>query len=374
MPLKILGPFAVSRRKVTQDGLTRNMDHLLPNTRSVFHPRRLNFAKVNVVPVKQRIKWWNIVPGDQIRIRGRESDGIKEVFAIDRFANRVIFKNFKQPNAITDVANTSTSVHYSRCQLLAGRFKLAPKSESEEPQVIDVFAKRIGTSRPKWGFGAWRWKRFAAALTPRPPQDSLPEGRLEIPWPIRPKSNFVPPVSVYDTEMEEVQRETFRPPNDLVHPSRDRIKVWADHHLKSLTDSSYQKHTGLPLEFLVADELANPHSRALKQRRWQAAMAERKADRQRLIALQVKKGGSKKDAIALANYKFRELVRHQEQTKRKRRWIQSGGQRKLLAKQQKKARKARVLLNKMSKLTLDPAVNQHIPSQASSPASALLQL
>lgn len=116
------------------------------------------------------------------------------------------------------------------------------------------------------------------------------------------------------------------------------------------------------MEFILADELSNPHSRAVKQKRWQAAMEARKADRQRLIALQVKKGGSKKDAIAIANYKFRELVKQQEQAKRKKRWIQSGGQLKLLAKQQKKARKARALLNKMSKLTLEPSINQVIPS------------
>lgn len=58
---------------------------------------------------------------------------------------------------------------------------------------ISVFAKRVGTSRPVWDLGAWKWDRFAAALTPRPPQDSLPEGRLKIPWPNRPKSTVVPP-------------------------------------------------------------------------------------------------------------------------------------------------------------------------------------
>jgi hypothetical protein len=158
-----------------------------------------------------------------------------------------------------------------------------------------------------------------------------------------------------------VQRETFKPPNDLIHPSKDRVKAWADVYLEALANPSSQEHIGLPLEFLLADELANPHSRAMKQKRWQLAIAERKADQRRLVALQMQKGDSKKDAIAIANYKFRELVRHQEQVKRKRRWIQSGGQLKLIAKQQKKARKARALLNKMSKLSLKPALNQDIP-------------
>ena len=179
-------------------------------------------------------------------------------------------------------------------------------------------------------------------------------------------------MSVYDAEADEVARETFSPPTDLIHPSKDRIRTWADLYLKALSDPSYQDHLGLPLEFLLADELANPHSRAIKQKRWQEGMAQRKADRRRLIALQLKKGGSKPDAIAIANYKFKVLVKQQEKAKRRKRWIQSGGQQQLIAKQQKKARKARALLNKMSKLTLEPSPNQFIPPSTSPiPVSSL---
>jgi hypothetical protein len=97
MPLKHLGPLGVARRQLTRESLTRNFEHLLPNTREVFRPRQGQGLRVNVVPVKNRIKWWNIVPGDQVRVRGRESEGTKEVFAINKFANRVFLKNTKQP-------------------------------------------------------------------------------------------------------------------------------------------------------------------------------------------------------------------------------------------------------------------------------------
>lgn len=169
-------------------------------------------------------------------------------------------------------------------------------------------------------------------------------------------------VTPYDTTEDELHKETFRPPADLIHPSKERVKEWANFYLKSLSDpSTSEEYTSIPLEFILADELSNPHSRAVKQRRWQKLMAERKADRQRLIALQMKKGGTKRDAIAIASYKFREVVKQQDQAKRKKRWVQSGGQQRLIARQQKKARKHRALLLKMSKFTLEPSPNQVIP-------------
>ena len=86
-------------------------------------------------------------------------------------------------------------------------------------------------------------------------------------------------MSVYDTQVEEAHRVTFNPPNDLIHPSKERVLVWADSYLKSLSDPSHQEHVGLPMEFILADELSNPHSRAVKQKRWQQAMEARKVDR-----------------------------------------------------------------------------------------------
>ena len=47
---------------------------------------------VSVVRLKDRIKWWNIVPGDQVRVLGWEDTSLREVYAINRLNNRVLLK------------------------------------------------------------------------------------------------------------------------------------------------------------------------------------------------------------------------------------------------------------------------------------------
>ena len=41
---------------------------------------------------KDRIKYWNIVPGDQVRIRGEESKTIYEVMSINKLSNQIRLK------------------------------------------------------------------------------------------------------------------------------------------------------------------------------------------------------------------------------------------------------------------------------------------
>lgn len=47
---------------------------------------------VSAVRLKDRIKWWNIVPGDQVRVLGWEDTSLREVYAINRLNNRVLLK------------------------------------------------------------------------------------------------------------------------------------------------------------------------------------------------------------------------------------------------------------------------------------------
>ena len=41
---------------------------------------------------KDRIKYWNIVPGDQVRIRGEQGKSIYEVMSINKLSNQVRLK------------------------------------------------------------------------------------------------------------------------------------------------------------------------------------------------------------------------------------------------------------------------------------------
>ena len=42
--------------------------------------------------IRDRIKWWNIVPGDKVRIRGDKSNTIQEVYSVNKFANHVFLR------------------------------------------------------------------------------------------------------------------------------------------------------------------------------------------------------------------------------------------------------------------------------------------
>lgn len=56
--------------------------------------KRNSWADPHLKPVKpsDRIKWWNIVPGDQIRLLGDKHKELHEVLSINRLTNRVYLK------------------------------------------------------------------------------------------------------------------------------------------------------------------------------------------------------------------------------------------------------------------------------------------
>lgn len=60
-------------------------------------------SKIKSVKPKDRIKWWNIVPGDQVGLRGDPENAVHEVRRINKLTNRVFLK----------VADVSDSLSFS---------------------------------------------------------------------------------------------------------------------------------------------------------------------------------------------------------------------------------------------------------------------
>ena len=103
-------------------------------------------TKIKSVKPKDRIKWWNIVPGDQVRLRGDPEDIVHEVRKIDKLANRVYLRTpdvrictfFDLTACIglyvvqtrEDAENKAPApyrqVAYSKCQLLVGEHMFPP--------------------------------------------------------------------------------------------------------------------------------------------------------------------------------------------------------------------------------------------------------
>ena len=77
--------------KIEESPWTYNWHHLVPISHSYLS--RLK-KQNNTLPIrpKDRIKQWNIVPGDRVRVRGEEAGSIRQVFGINRYNNFVYLK------------------------------------------------------------------------------------------------------------------------------------------------------------------------------------------------------------------------------------------------------------------------------------------
>ena len=77
----------------TTAGFTRNFRHLLPVPRFLV---RGPFMPGQPIPKdtkpKDRIKYWNIVPGDFVKLRGDTNATVHEVHKVNKLTNRVILK------------------------------------------------------------------------------------------------------------------------------------------------------------------------------------------------------------------------------------------------------------------------------------------
>lgn len=84
---------------ITRDPRTTNFRHLLPVSK-ILQTKLKNELSIETfsrktAPVRDRIKYWNIVPGDQIRLLGDRKKTLQEVTAINKFRNRVYVRGAK---------------------------------------------------------------------------------------------------------------------------------------------------------------------------------------------------------------------------------------------------------------------------------------
>lgn len=76
----------------TKNAALSNFNHLRSIPRAWLIRRSKQDPKLKSVRAKDRIKFWNIVPGDRIRLRGDGDSTIHEVLSINRLSNRVFLK------------------------------------------------------------------------------------------------------------------------------------------------------------------------------------------------------------------------------------------------------------------------------------------
>ncbi|KAG8218814.1 hypothetical protein J3R82DRAFT_4491 [Butyriboletus roseoflavus] len=336
---------------------TKNFRHLLPVPKHWLERRSRHDPGIKAVPAKDRIKYWNVVPGDKIRIRG-EGSKLHEVLSINRFSNRIYLKGTIK-EAAPNKAPVNRSVHYSRCQLFMGTHKVTRPQGGEKE--IQVFARRIGVRDPYWhpGLRRFDWKRIAVATVPVyfKKTSRVP---LVVPWPVhefpeRPGAN-----QLYDTTKDSVLKITYQPP-DLKKPNS------ADEHayitaLFSPQPRPFDEST--PMEHHVAKELSNPHSRAKKQARWQAAKVYRAELLKKFVERELMRLNGRPVRVARAEgvFKFRQKLEEERKAEKKRRWLTAERMSKIERKVERKQRKARKQKERLTGLVLKEGANQVIPA------------
>lgn len=91
-----------------------NFNHLRRIPRAWLVRQTKHDPRLKSVRVTDRIKFWNIVPGDRIRLRGDEDNTIHEVLSINRLSNRVFLKG---PASVR--ARISSWLHLLNCFIVS---------------------------------------------------------------------------------------------------------------------------------------------------------------------------------------------------------------------------------------------------------------
>ncbi|RXW25850.1 hypothetical protein EST38_g66 [Candolleomyces aberdarensis] len=340
-----------------------NLNHLRTIPKSWLKRRSIYDPKLKSVRTPDRIRYWNIVPGDQVRVRGDKTNALHEVLSINRLSNRVFVKGASNSGDENKIAHTK-NFHYSRCQLFVGNYEF-PSSDGLGKDVVPVFAQRVAASRPQWNLlrGRFVWNRFASKTFPKIPWET---GHVQIPWPKAERPTLAEP-SNYDTQLEVVTKLTYEVPQirqslngPLPRPPLE------DEYLTALYNAGYNANFGnaaAPLEVYLEKELSNPHARAKKQQRWKARMANEKARLDEIIAEEKKhiNGRTEREARAEAAFRWRQEIKDKQELQKKMRWKDRMADVNMIRKARQKVKKEERHRRKLTELVLADEPNQFVP-------------
>ncbi|KAK7061414.1 nucleoside transporter [Favolaschia claudopus] len=311
---------------------------------------------------KDRVKFWNIVPGDLVRVRGRYGNKLREVFRIRRLENIV---EFPLPENARPTARPP-AYSYASCQLYMGEYEFPPLPGSIEPRKLPVFAERMGTTPPVYNhvLHRWEWQRYATRTNPVIPEHK--DQHLIIPWPEVPPKPDPAPAGLYDTPAAEVTKVTYVPPSFSSNLSAPLPRVpTEDEYIGGMSHPTKKTWFGNspPVEMYLQRELTNPHSRAKKMKRWQSHQVYKKSLLKDYIAAEMRElnGRSSKEAKAEALFKWRERLSTEEEAERRRRWHNLAVAEKAKKKQARKTKREAKRRDHLTQLELFEAPNQVIP-------------
>lgn len=178
----------------------------------------------------------------------------------------------------------------------------------------------------------------------------------------------LPEATIYTSKAEDVAAVTYKPfalPSDeSAAAAVPQVDVEND-YIQSVLDPEKRTYdAAIPVELHLHKELSNPHSRAKKQARWQAALARRHELLAQYVRNELKdlKGRTRREARAEAAWKCRERLAADLREEKKRRWVHRGGETAALWKKERRARKERKRDERLRSLVLKEEPNQIVPS------------
>ncbi|KAF9452166.1 hypothetical protein P691DRAFT_722468 [Macrolepiota fuliginosa MF-IS2] len=349
-------------RGATTSPWTTNFRHMLPFPKKWLKRFSIRDPVIKSVRPKDRIQYWNVVPGDQVRLLGDKTNTLHEVLSINKVSNRVFVKGTVTGEQDKVVSNKN--YHYSRCQLFLGNYEFPPQSGSSEAQVTPVFAKRLGTTAPFWNpfLQRFDWQRFATSTAPRLP--NFNGEQLPIPWPQPPRIRIPEPTNT-DATHDVVAQVTYQPPKfspsidgPLPHASEDAfLASIVNLHLRDTIDES------APVEPFLHKELSNPHSKAKKLRRFKEYKIRTKALLKETLAYELRNlnGRKPQEARAEALFKWRAQLKTERDEKKKMRWKHKSEVANLERKAARKVRKEVQQRRRLTEMVLGEGSNQVIP-------------
>ncbi|KIJ32340.1 hypothetical protein M422DRAFT_184625 [Sphaerobolus stellatus SS14] len=324
-----------------------------------------------IVPVKDRIKLWNIVPGDMIRVCGEE-DNIRQVFGVNKFKNLVYLRNTKNnDDENEEVPSNPPSVHYSKCELFLGEREFPPAPGETEGFAVPVFATKITCTTPRYDPFMRRYDWTRRALETDPPLLGMEKEGMVIPWPTYTKPTLPPLNPDMDTPATAAKEVTWNPTTLFYPPSSPKkVKALEDAYLRHINPSAtgiptmeYEPTRLPPMEYMIATELSNPHGGTRRKLRAEARLEERKKARSEFFKAELANldGRTRKEAGIEAEFKWKERLRHEKKVATRLAWIKRGARAKVLWKRERKAKKENRQLEQLKSLELLPADNQSLP-------------
>ncbi|KZV77162.1 hypothetical protein PENSPDRAFT_746934 [Peniophora sp. CONT] len=339
---------------------TRDLRHMLPIPRL----ERGNNLKI----ARERIKYWNFVSGDKVRVRGHKIKDMLEVTDVNKITNRVRLRvppaegeeKKTTPPGEEEERDRTWNVHYSRLQLFV-RMHQFPGRKLPQP----VYATRLGRSKQWWNqaAGIWNWKRYALSSNPRLPSEIL---KQPIPWPkfVKEEDKDREPHELYDTATSAVEEITYTFPTEeellgLGAPDVEEAYVKSLYYPPSVAPSH-----ATPVEVFVTRELSNPYSRAKKQARWQARMAYKRELLGDMVKAEVAnlRGRTRREARAEAAWKWKQTLDAEDKAEARRRAELRGDVARTEGRRVRKERREKKKEKLLERLVLQDAPNQVIPT------------